>query len=46
VDGCSQYRAEKSGALGFRVGQVMKAAEGKTNPRRVNELLKRALASP
>jgi len=25
------------------VGQVMKAAGGKANPRRVNELLKRAL---
>ena len=28
---------------GFLVGQVMKAAAGKANPKRVNELLKRAL---
>ena len=28
---------------GFLVGQVMKATGGKANPKRVNELLKRAL---
>jgi aspartyl-tRNA(Asn)/glutamyl-tRNA(Gln) amidotransferase subunit B len=39
----AQYRGGKASAFGFLVGQVMKAAEGKANPRRVNELLKRAL---
>jgi aspartyl-tRNA(Asn)/glutamyl-tRNA(Gln) amidotransferase subunit B len=45
VDAVSQYRAGKTAAFGFLVGQVMKAAEGRTNPRRVNEVLKQALAS-
>jgi aspartyl-tRNA(Asn)/glutamyl-tRNA(Gln) amidotransferase subunit B len=39
----AQYRGGKSSAFGFLVGQVMKAASGKANPKRVNELLKRAL---
>jgi aspartyl-tRNA(Asn)/glutamyl-tRNA(Gln) amidotransferase subunit B len=39
----AQYRAGKQSAFGFLVGQVMKAAAGKANPKRVNELLKRAL---
>jgi aspartyl-tRNA(Asn)/glutamyl-tRNA(Gln) amidotransferase subunit B len=39
----AQYRGGKSNAFGFLVGQVMKAAGGKANPKRVNELLKRAL---
>ena len=39
----ADYRGGKAGAFGFLVGQVMKAAGGKANPRRVNELLKRAL---
>ena len=43
VDAVSQYRAGKTAAFGFLVGQVMKAAAGQTNPRRVNELLKKAL---
>jgi aspartyl-tRNA(Asn)/glutamyl-tRNA(Gln) amidotransferase subunit B len=43
VDAVSQYRAGKTAAFGFLVGQVMKAAAGRTNPRRVNELLKQAL---
>jgi aspartyl-tRNA(Asn)/glutamyl-tRNA(Gln) amidotransferase subunit B len=38
-----QYRSGKTNAFGFLVGQVMKGAGGKANPRRVNELLKRAL---
>jgi aspartyl-tRNA(Asn)/glutamyl-tRNA(Gln) amidotransferase subunit B len=37
------YRAGKAATFGFLVGQVMKAAAGKANPKRVNELLKRAL---
>jgi aspartyl-tRNA(Asn)/glutamyl-tRNA(Gln) amidotransferase subunit B len=43
VDAAQQYRAGKSATFGFLVGQVMKAAAGKANPKRVNELLKRAL---
>jgi aspartyl-tRNA(Asn)/glutamyl-tRNA(Gln) amidotransferase subunit B len=42
-DAVAQYRAGKQSAFGFLVGQVMKAAAGKANPKRVNELLKRAL---
>ena len=37
------YRAGKTASLQFLVGQVMKAASGKANPKRVNESLKRAL---
>ena len=40
-----QYRAGKASTFGFLIGQVMKAAGGKANPKRVNELLKKALAS-
>jgi aspartyl-tRNA(Asn)/glutamyl-tRNA(Gln) amidotransferase subunit B len=43
VDAVSKYRAGNAGTFGFLVGQVMKAAGGKANPKRVNELLKRAL---
>jgi aspartyl-tRNA(Asn)/glutamyl-tRNA(Gln) amidotransferase subunit B len=43
ADAVSQYRAGKAGALGFLVGQVMRATGGKANPRLVNELLRRAL---
>ena len=43
ADAVSQYRSGKPAPFGFLVGQVMKAAAGKANPRRVNELLKRAL---
>jgi len=39
----AQYRGGKSNAFGFLVGQVMKAAGGRANPKRVNDLLKRAL---
>ena len=42
----AQYRGGKSNAFGFLVGQVMKAAGGKANPKRVNELLKRVLDLP
>jgi len=42
-DAVSQYRGGKTTTFGFLVGQVMKAAAGKANPKRVNELLKRAL---
>jgi aspartyl-tRNA(Asn)/glutamyl-tRNA(Gln) amidotransferase subunit B len=42
-DAVAQYRQGKRGTFGFLVGQVMKAAGGKANPQRVNELLKRVL---
>jgi aspartyl-tRNA(Asn)/glutamyl-tRNA(Gln) amidotransferase subunit B len=43
ADAAAQYRAGKTATFGFLVGQVMKAAAGKANPKRVNELLKKAL---
>ncbi len=42
-DPVAQYRGGKTTTFGFLVGQVMKAAGGKANPKRVNELLKKAL---
>jgi aspartyl-tRNA(Asn)/glutamyl-tRNA(Gln) amidotransferase subunit B len=42
-DAVAQYRGGKTTTFGFLVGQVMKAAAGKANPKRVNDLLKRAL---
>jgi aspartyl-tRNA(Asn)/glutamyl-tRNA(Gln) amidotransferase subunit B len=42
-DAVALYRGGKTSTFGFLVGQVMKAAGGKANPKRVNELLKRAL---
>ena len=44
-DATAQWRAGRSNAFGFLVGQVMKATGGKANPRRVNELLKKALGA-
>ncbi len=41
----AQYKAGKEAVLGFLVGQVMKASGGKANPGKVNELLKKKLAS-
>jgi aspartyl-tRNA(Asn)/glutamyl-tRNA(Gln) amidotransferase subunit B len=38
-----QYRAGKTGLMGFFVGQVMKASAGRANPQVVNKLLKEAL---
>jgi aspartyl-tRNA(Asn)/glutamyl-tRNA(Gln) amidotransferase subunit B len=43
VDAVEQYRAGKNAAFGFLVGQVMKGAGGRANPRVVNELLRKAL---
>jgi aspartyl-tRNA(Asn)/glutamyl-tRNA(Gln) amidotransferase subunit B len=43
ADAVAQYRGGKAATFGFLVGQVMKAARGKANPKRVNEMLKRAL---
>jgi aspartyl-tRNA(Asn)/glutamyl-tRNA(Gln) amidotransferase subunit B len=42
-DAVVQYRSGKTATFGFLVGQVMKAAAGKANPKRVNELLRRRL---
>jgi aspartyl-tRNA(Asn)/glutamyl-tRNA(Gln) amidotransferase subunit B len=42
-DAVAQYRAGKAAALGFLVGQVMKATSGQANPKRVNELLRKML---
>ncbi len=41
----AQYRSGKEKLFGFFVGQVMKATQGKANPQRINELLKKALAA-
>ena len=41
-----QYRAGKEKLLGFFVGQVMKATQGKANPGEVNKILKPKLAKP
>jgi aspartyl-tRNA(Asn)/glutamyl-tRNA(Gln) amidotransferase subunit B len=38
-----QFLAGKTKVLGFLVGQVMKASEGKANPSQVNTLMKRKL---
>ncbi|HKX33271.1 MAG TPA: Asp-tRNA(Asn)/Glu-tRNA(Gln) amidotransferase subunit GatB [Blastocatellia bacterium] len=40
-----QYRAGKTALLGFFVGQVLKASDGKANPQAVNEILKKRLES-
>ncbi|MEP7212863.1 MAG: Asp-tRNA(Asn)/Glu-tRNA(Gln) amidotransferase subunit GatB [Acidobacteriota bacterium] len=39
------YRGGNDKLFGFFVGQVMKASEGKANPKIVNEILKRKLSS-
>ena len=44
-DQVAQFRAGKDKVLGFFVGRIMKATQGKANPKRVNELLREALAS-
>ncbi|MCA1815873.1 MAG: Asp-tRNA(Asn)/Glu-tRNA(Gln) amidotransferase subunit GatB [Acidobacteria bacterium] len=38
-----QYRAGKEALLGFFVGQVMRASQGKANPKLVNEVLRKKL---
>ena len=43
-DPVAQFRAGKTNALGFLVGQVMKNSGGKANPKIVSDLMKRALA--
>jgi aspartyl-tRNA(Asn)/glutamyl-tRNA(Gln) amidotransferase subunit B len=41
----AEYRAGKDKLFGFFVGQVMKATEGKANPKQVNDLLRARLQS-
>ena len=43
-DDVAEYRAGKTKLLGFFMGQVMRATQGKANPKMVNELLRRKLA--
>ncbi len=40
----AQFRAGKEKVLGFFVGQIMKATEGRANPQKVNALLRKALS--
>ncbi len=44
-DQVEQYRGGKSQVLGFLVGQVMKASQGKANPQQVNQVLRDKLGS-
>ncbi len=39
-----QFKAGKGKVLGFFVGQIMKATQGKANPAQVNELLRKKLS--
>ncbi|MEE8537627.1 MAG: Asp-tRNA(Asn)/Glu-tRNA(Gln) amidotransferase GatCAB subunit B, partial [Acidobacteriota bacterium] len=39
----AQYKDGKTATFGFFVGQVMKKTQGKANPQKVNELLRRRL---
>jgi aspartyl-tRNA(Asn)/glutamyl-tRNA(Gln) amidotransferase subunit B len=43
IEKVAEYRAGKEKLLGFFVGQVMKATQGKANPKKVNELLTKRL---
>jgi aspartyl-tRNA(Asn)/glutamyl-tRNA(Gln) amidotransferase subunit B len=43
ADKVADYRAGKDKLFGFFVGQVMKATEGKGNPKQVNEILRARL---
>jgi aspartyl-tRNA(Asn)/glutamyl-tRNA(Gln) amidotransferase subunit B len=43
ADAVTSYKVGKAASFGFLVGQVMKAAAGKANPKLVNALLKREL---
>ena len=39
----TEYKAGKTNVIGFLVGQVMKASQGKADPQLVNELMKKKL---
>jgi aspartyl-tRNA(Asn)/glutamyl-tRNA(Gln) amidotransferase subunit B len=42
-DNVAQYRGGNQKVIGWFVGQVMKATQGKANPKLVNELLRKKL---
>ena len=42
----AQYRAGKTGVMGYFVGQVMKETRGSANPQMVNDVLARLLKDP
>jgi aspartyl-tRNA(Asn)/glutamyl-tRNA(Gln) amidotransferase subunit B len=42
----ADYRAGNEKIFGFLVGQIMKATQGKINPQKANESLKRKLTQP
>ena len=42
----AQYRGGKTQIVGYLVGQVMKASQGKANPQQVNAILREKLGSP
>jgi aspartyl-tRNA(Asn)/glutamyl-tRNA(Gln) amidotransferase subunit B len=42
----ADYRAGKTNVMGFLVGQVMKASQGKADPQLVNSLMKQKLGNP
>jgi len=44
-DEVARFKAGNHKLMGFFVGQVMKATQGKANPKQVNELLRKALDS-
>ena len=41
-----QFKAGKSKVMGFFIGQIMKASQGKANPAQVNQLLQKVLSKP
>lgn len=40
-----QFRQGKMQVMGFLVGQIMKASQGKANPKLVNEILQKELSN-
>jgi aspartyl-tRNA(Asn)/glutamyl-tRNA(Gln) amidotransferase subunit B len=44
LDQVKQFKDGNSKLLGFFVGQVMKATQGKANPKQVNQLLNEKLS--
>jgi len=44
-DQVTQYQAGEQKMIGFFVGQVMKASQGKANPKQANELLRKLLGN-
>jgi aspartyl-tRNA(Asn)/glutamyl-tRNA(Gln) amidotransferase subunit B len=41
----ADYKGGKQGVIGFLVGKVMQASQGKANPKMVNEIIKKKLDS-